>query len=105
MGWQARHGTRAPTEKRLKQLEAFATRIEALLGKLKQEKSSVQNIPTWLWGWKSPWTGKHKGGELISKGEEELYELGSRTRDKFPELFHVDYHPDLYQIKASQVCR
>ncbi|XP_075485751.1 uncharacterized protein LOC142525361 [Primulina tabacum] len=101
----ARHGTRAPTKKRLKQLEAFAARIEALLGKLKQEKSSVQYIPTWLWGWKSPWTGKHKGGELISKGEEEMYELGGRTRDKFPELFHEDYHPDLYPIKASQVSR
>ncbi|XP_073126714.1 uncharacterized protein [Henckelia pumila] len=101
----ARHGTRTPTKKRLKQLEAFAVRIDALLGNLKQEKSSVQNIPMWLWGWKSPWTGKHKGGELISKGEEELYELGSRTRDKFPELFHEDYHPDLHPIKASQVSR
>ncbi|KAG8380850.1 hypothetical protein BUALT_Bualt06G0059300 [Buddleja alternifolia] len=101
----ARHGTRAPTKKKMKELEALATRLELLLENVKEQKSSVQNIPAWLWGWKSPWTGKHKGGELISEGENELYQLGIRTREKFPELFHEDYHPDVYPIKTTQVSR
>lgn len=101
----ARHGTRAPTNKKLKDLASFSTRLEVLLGKVKEDKSSAQKIPPWLWRWKSPWAGKHKGGELISEGENELYQLGIRTREKFPELFHEDYHPDLYPIKATQVSR
>ncbi|KAI3458502.1 hypothetical protein Pfo_015165 [Paulownia fortunei] len=99
----ARHGTRAPTKKKMKELDALATRLEILLENVKEQKSNV--IPAWLWGWKSPWTGKHKGGELISEGENELYELGIRTRIKFPELFNEDYHPDIYPIKATQVSR
>lgn len=103
LDWQARHGTRAPTKKKLKDLASFSTRLEVLLGKVKDDKSSAQKIPPWLWRWNSPWAGKHKGGELISEGENELYQLGIRTREKFPELFHEDYHPDLYPIKATQV--
>lgn len=68
---------------------------------MKEQKSTV--LPAWLSGWKSPWTGKHKGGELIAEGEKELYELGIRTREKIPELFKEDYHPDIYPIKATQV--
>ncbi|PIN14583.1 Multiple inositol polyphosphate phosphatase [Handroanthus impetiginosus] len=99
----ARHGTRAPTKKKLKELEALATRLKVLLENVKEQKSTV--VPAWLRGWKSPWTGKHKGGELISEGENELYELGIRTREKFPELFSEDYHPDIYPIKATQISR
>ncbi|KAK7818814.1 multiple inositol polyphosphate phosphatase 1 [Quercus suber] len=55
--------------------------------------------------WKSPWKGKLKGGELISKGEEELYALGIRIREKFPDLFNEEYHPDVYTIRATQVPR
>ncbi|KAL0303900.1 UNVERIFIED_CONTAM: hypothetical protein Sradi_6258100 [Sesamum radiatum] len=97
----ARHGTRAPTKKKLKELEALVTRLKVLLENVKEQKST--GIPTWLWGWRSPWTGKHKGGELIREGENELYELGIRTREKFPELFNEDYHPDIYPIKATQI--
>lgn len=99
MGWQARHGTRAPTKKKMKELDALSTRLEVILGDVKEQKS----FPAWLKGWKSPWTGKHKGGELISEGESELYELGVRVREKFPQLFCEDYHPDIYPIKATQV--
>ncbi|GFP96843.1 multiple inositol polyphosphate phosphatase 1 [Phtheirospermum japonicum] len=99
----ARHGTRAPTKKKLKELDALATRLEVLLENVKEQRSTV--TPAWLQGWKSPWTGKHKGGELITEGENELYELGIRTRERFPELFVEDYHPDTYPIKATQVSR
>lgn len=101
--WQARHGTRAPTKKKLKQLEALSTRLQFLLQNVEEEKKSLHNIPAWLSGWKSPWKGKHKGGELISEGEAEMYELGIRIREKFPELFKEEYHPDIYPIKTTQV--
>lgn len=64
---------------------------------------SLHKLPSWLKGWKSPWRGKVKGGELIPKGEEELYNLGIRTRRMFPDLFSDDYHPEVYTIKATQV--
>ncbi|KAK6135778.1 hypothetical protein DH2020_030473 [Rehmannia glutinosa] len=87
----------------MKELDALATRLEVLLENVKEQRSTL--IPAWLRGWKSPWTGKHKGGELISEGENELFELGIRTREKFPQLFNEDYHPDIYPIKATQVSR
>ncbi|CAA2998354.1 multiple inositol polyphosphate phosphatase 1-like [Olea europaea subsp. europaea] len=101
----ARHGTRAPTKKKLKQLEALSTRLQFLLQNVEEEKKSLHNIPAWLSGWKSPWKGKHKGGELISEGEAEMYELGIRIREKFPELFKEEYHPDIYPIKTTQISR
>ncbi|GER35195.1 histidine acid phosphatase family protein [Striga asiatica] len=99
----ARHGTRAPTKKKMKELADLSTRLEVLVENTKEQSLNV--VPAWLHGWKSPWTGKHKGGELISAGENELYELGIRTRERFPELFNEDYHPDIYPIKATQISR
>ncbi|KAL5545391.1 hypothetical protein UlMin_005078 [Ulmus minor] len=93
----ARHGTRNPTEKRIKELKKLEDRLKALLREAEENKLS------WLRSWKSPWKGK--GGELIDKGEEELYKLGIRIREKFPNLFIEDYHPDIYTINATQIPR
>lgn len=100
----ARHGTRNPTKKRMRQLENLASHIQELVRDA-EEKNLAHNIPAWLRGWMSPWKGKAKGGELISEGEDELYDLGIRTRERFPELFSQDYHPDIYRLKATQVPR
>ncbi|GLT89225.1 hypothetical protein SLE2022_072180 [Rubroshorea leprosula] len=70
----ARHGTRSPTKKRIRELDRLAAR-------------------------------KLTGGELISKGEDELYDLGIRIRERFPDLFNEEYHPDVYTIKATHVPR
>lgn len=48
---------------------------------------------------------ERKGGELISKGEDELYNLGIRIRERFGDLFSEEYHPDVFTIKATQVPR
>ncbi|KAG5558036.1 hypothetical protein RHGRI_008069 [Rhododendron griersonianum] len=101
----ARHGTRAPTKKKIKELNDLATRMEVLLQDTKEQKLSLQKVPAWFWEWKSPWKGKLTGGELVREGEEEQYNLGIRTRDKFPQLFNEDYHPDVYVIKATQIPR
>ncbi|CAA2998358.1 multiple inositol polyphosphate phosphatase 1-like [Olea europaea subsp. europaea] len=34
-----------------------------------------------------------------------MYELGIRIREKFPELFKEEYHPDIYPIKTTQISR
>ncbi|KAK3042908.1 hypothetical protein RJ639_001181 [Escallonia herrerae] len=99
---QARHGTRAPTKKKMRELEALSLRLGILLQNAKEQKVSLQKLPSWLWGWKSPWEGKVKGGELISQGEEEMYNLGIRIRESFSQLFSEEYHPDVYPIKATQ---
>ncbi|XP_059317939.1 uncharacterized protein LOC132068387 isoform X1 [Lycium ferocissimum] len=101
----ARHGTRAPTKKRIREIEALAARLEVLVRDAKEQKQSLDKIPAWLTGWSSPWKGKLTGGELISEGEDELYHLGIRVREQFPNLFSEEYHPDIYSIKATQVPR
>ncbi|GMP69509.1 hypothetical protein CsSME_00028737 [Camellia sinensis var. sinensis] len=101
----ARHGTRAPTKKRIKELDNLAIRLEVLLQDAKEQKLDLQKVPAWFWGWKSPWKGKLRGGELIGEGEDELYQLAIRIREKFSQLFNEDYHPDIYAIKATQAFR
>ncbi|KAL9226680.1 hypothetical protein vseg_002465 [Gypsophila vaccaria] len=101
----ARHGTRAPTKKRMRELDRLATSMQLLIENAKERKLSLDRVPSWFFGWTSPWKGKIKGGELIVKGEEELYDLGIRIREKFPSLLSEDYHPDVYAIKATQVPR
>ncbi|XP_068641945.1 uncharacterized protein [Aristolochia californica] len=102
----ARHGTRSPTKKRIKELDRLAIRLATLLNDAKAEQKALeQKVPDWLRGWTSPWKGKPKGGELISIGEEELYHLGVRTRERFPQLFNEEYHPEVFSIRATQVPR
>ncbi|KAH7854323.1 hypothetical protein Vadar_012552 [Vaccinium darrowii] len=101
----ARHGTRSPTKKKIKELDDLATRIEVLLQDAKEQKLALQKVPAWFWGWKPPWKGKLTSGELIREGEEEHYNLAIRTRERFPQLFNEDYHPYVYAIKATQIPR
>lgn len=102
---QARHGTRAPTKKRIKELDQLGIRLDSLLSEAKQGPlgSPIQTIPSWLSDWKSPWKGRNKGGELVTEGENELYQLGIRVWERFPELFKEEYHPDIFTIRATQV--
>ncbi|XP_011655004.2 multiple inositol polyphosphate phosphatase 1 isoform X1 [Cucumis sativus] len=101
----ARHGTRAPTKKRIKELNNLENQLQMLLSAAAGNGLSLHKVPSWLKGWKSPWREKVNGGELIPEGEQELYDLGIRTRKLFPDLFSDDYHPDIYTIKATQIPR
>ncbi|CAD6207307.1 unnamed protein product [Miscanthus lutarioriparius] len=103
----ARHGTRAPTKKRIKELDRLAVRLEALMKEANQglDSDSLKKIPSWIKGWESRWKGRTKGGELISEGEEELYNLATRVRERFQDLLDDEYHPDVYSIRATQVPR
>ncbi|GLJ37451.1 hypothetical protein SUGI_0760910 [Cryptomeria japonica] len=105
----ARHGTRAPTKKRAKELELFSERLEMLLKSAGHtvvgDAHESKQLPSWLIGWRSPWEGRKTNGQLTREGEEELYQLGKRIRERFPELFNEDYHPDVYSITATQVPR
>ncbi|MED6205607.1 hypothetical protein PIB30_019165 [Stylosanthes scabra] len=101
----ARHGTRSPTKKRIRELDNLALRLEDLIKDARGRNLPLERVPSWLDGWKSPWQGRLKGGELITKGEEELYDLGLKIREKFPTLFDEEYHPNIYTIRATQVPR
>ncbi|KAM5556749.1 hypothetical protein ABKV19_024242 [Rosa sericea] len=101
----ARHGTRSPTKKRMKELDNLAARLASIVKEAEEQKLPLQNLPGWLKEWESPWKGKQNGGQLTVQGEEELYELGIRTRERFPNLFDEDYHPNVYPIKSSQIPR
>lgn len=94
----ARHGTRAPTKKRIKELDQLAERLRVLTA------SSAQ-APTWMREWQSPWKGRNVGGELVIKGEEEMFELGQRVHSNFQEIFKDNYHPEFYPMSATQVPR
>ncbi|XP_026430283.1 multiple inositol polyphosphate phosphatase 1-like isoform X2 [Papaver somniferum] len=67
--------------------------------------NSTGGVPERLGVWQSPWKGKKKGGELVIKGEGELYQLAVRMRERFPDLFKGEYHPDIYIMKSSQIPR
>ncbi|KAI3508466.1 hypothetical protein L1887_23474 [Cichorium endivia] len=101
----ARHGTRDPTKKWIKGMEDLSIQLKSLVKNAKERGSSLENLPSWIQKWSSPWKGKPKGGYLVPEGEDELYNLGLRFKERFPELFSDDYHPDIYQIRASQVPR
>ncbi|KAJ6902350.1 multiple inositol polyphosphate phosphatase 1-like isoform X2 [Populus alba x Populus x berolinensis] len=71
--------------------------LEELIKDAEEQNLSLEKVPSWLRGWKSPWRGKLKGGELIRNGEEEM------IRERFPELFEEEYHPDIPRASASAV--
>nr|ABJ98332.1 multiple inositol polyphosphate phosphatase PhyIIa2 [Triticum aestivum] len=103
----ARHGTRAPTKKRIKELDRLAVRLGTLVDEAKQgpDTASLKKIPSWMKGWESRWKGRVKGGELVSEGEEELFNFANRVKERFQDLFDEEYHPDVYSIRATQVPR
>ncbi|XP_050387463.1 uncharacterized protein LOC126803765 [Argentina anserina] len=101
----ARHGTRFPTEKRMKELDNLALRLASLVKEAEEQKQPLEKVPEWLKEWESPWKGKRNDGQLTVQGEEELYELGVGTRERFQSLFDEDYHPNVYPIKSSQIPR
>ncbi|XP_024363321.1 uncharacterized protein [Physcomitrium patens] len=102
----ARHGVRRPTEKRIKELEGFADRLRVLSAEAAKNQNETTSLPpAWIKEWKSPWSDKQIGGELLPKGEEELYDLALRYKSKYPEIFSEQYHPDVYPIIATQVGR
>ncbi|KAI9109044.1 hypothetical protein K1719_019999 [Acacia pycnantha] len=101
----ARHGTRSPTEGRIRELDGLEAHLKLLISNAEKQNLLLDRIPSWLHGWESPWKGQLKGGELIRKGEEELYDLGIKTRENFPNLFEEEYHPEIYTINATRVPR
>lgn len=101
----SRHGTRAPTKKRMAELDRLASSLQAHIAEAKEHESLSEKVPAWLLGWTSPWKGKVNGGELVALGEDELYDLGIRLRERLSKLLGDEYHPDVYAIKATQVPR
>lgn len=77
--------------------------VSRLAEQLKNRPGESDKRPAWLDGFQSPWEGRRVGGELIQEGEEDMFRLGQRLRERFPQLFKYDYHPEIYPITATQV--
>jgi len=103
---QARHGSRRPTENRLKLLEVLEERLRYLSTEAVKSQTGTTSLPpAWINDWKSPWSDNQIGGELLPKGEEELYDLAQSYKMQYPEIFSEPYHPDVYPIIATQVSK
>jgi multiple inositol-polyphosphate phosphatase/2,3-bisphosphoglycerate 3-phosphatase len=84
----------------------FAERLKYLFTEAAKTQTEATSLPpVWINDWKSPWSGKQIGGELLPKGEEELYDLAQRYKMQYPDIFSHKYHPDVYPIIATQVGR
>ena len=42
---------------------------------------------------------------LTDGGQEELYQLGLRMRERYPAVFEEEYHPERYDFSSSHVTR
>ncbi|KAI3502615.1 hypothetical protein L1887_30805 [Cichorium endivia] len=69
-------------KKWIKGMEALSIQLKSLLKNAKERGSSLENLPSWIQKWSSPWKGKTKGGYLVPKGEDELYNLGLRFKER-----------------------
>lgn len=47
--------------------------------------------------------GEHS--QLTDSGQEELYMMGIRMRQRYPHLFTHDYHPERYDFSSTHVPR
>eukprot|EP00246_Nothoceros_aenigmaticus_P015565 TRINITY_DN653_c0_g1_i5.p1 TRINITY_DN653_c0_g1~~TRINITY_DN653_c0_g1_i5.p1 ORF type:complete len:486 (+),score=49.67 TRINITY_DN653_c0_g1_i5:1-1458(+) len=103
----ARHGTRGPTLKRVRQLDQLAAwiKVRSDLNAGEEDRFACCDMHEWLRKWESPWRGKQSGGELVPFGEDEMFGLGTRLRKLFPEIFATNYHPEIFKIFSSQVPR
>lgn len=86
-------------------MDRLSVRLRDLVEEAKQgsDSDSLKKLPSWMKGWESRWKGRVKGGELVSEGEEELFNFANRVKERFQDLFDEEYHPDVYSIRATQV--
>ena len=57
----------------------------------------------WMGAYSSPWEGHRGGGELLQEGEEELYFMGVRFRERFGGIFGQRYHSKAVRFISTQV--
>lgn len=90
-----RHGTRNPSDK---DIIAF-DRLQ-LIGK----EANLTNQFKWLQSWKSPYK-KHEALLLNKRGEEDLYNLGKRTRENYQSITKSTYDPLKFAFHSSSSSR
>lgn len=114
--FQARHGTREPTRKRIAQLNGFADRLRNIFNAIASQAGCATNVAAdvaatcpslapyaWMAAFQSPWEGHKGGGELLPVGEEELYHMGRRYRERFASIFGPPYHSKAVRFLSTQV--
>ncbi|CAI5996668.1 unnamed protein product, partial [Closterium sp. NIES-64] len=130
--FQARHGAREPTKRRVHQLNELAPKLRrtfaaASIAASRKSVAAAAPVPPdsstsavtsaaagwswslhltqWMRGYRSPWEGMQGGGELLTEGEEELYRMGGRFRRRFPSLLGGVYHSKAVKLFSTQVAR
>eukprot|EP00775_Hariotina_reticulata_P002690 gene2690-2990_t len=90
----ARHGSRWPTEQRLRQINSLQHVF----------KSADSARHPWMANWTSPMAGiEYLAGELHAEGEAEMAGLAARLRMRFPDLAMAQpYAPKRFPITATQ---
>ncbi|KAF6248610.1 histidine phosphatase superfamily [Scenedesmus sp. NREL 46B-D3] len=94
----ARHGSRWPTAKRMRQINSLQTLFRAA--------HSTDPTLAWTNNWTSPVADvPYLAGELHPEGEAELEGLARRLRGRFPGLAAGPYAPRRHPIISTQVPR
>lgn len=114
-----RHGARDPTRKRAKQLHKVVLKLKVAAKNLIQEgqqggegsaaigglgkSGSSWSAPDWIGDYVVPWEGHEPVGYLVRGGEEEMYGLAKRWKQRMPHVLDQVYHPERYRIFGTQV--
>ena len=97
-----RHGTRWPTAGRMAQ-------ADALEGLLRRAAPADPGLAALVAGWTSPFKAAgglgDLGGALHGRGEQEMWELGERTRQRHEGLFEGGYRPARFLVSATTAPR
>ena len=97
-----RHGTRWPTAGRMAQ-------ADALEGLLRRAAPADPGLAALVAGWTSPFKAAgglgDLGGALHGRGEQEMWELGERTRQRHAGLFEGGYRPARFLVSATTAPR
>ncbi|GAQ89106.1 Histidine phosphatase superfamily protein [Klebsormidium nitens] len=119
----ARHGARDPTRKRAKQLKKVVLNLKAAAKSLVHEvqhvavgdgsaasggaarSGNLRSPPNWIGDYIVPWEGHEPVGYLVPGGEEEMYGLAKRWKQRMPNVLDQTYHPERYRIFGTQVPR
>eukprot|EP01134_Creolimax_fragrantissima_P000635 CFRG0635T1 len=93
-----RHGARNPGRGDIKKLNRLTNIVQEYADELSASGHE----------WMTKWATRYPIGSehiLISRGEEEQYNLAKRLKEYLPELFSEKYSPNVYNFQSTQVSR
>jgi multiple inositol-polyphosphate phosphatase/2,3-bisphosphoglycerate 3-phosphatase len=98
INYLARHGARQPTSSVTKALSSLQKTME------KYGPFITNPNFSWMQYWQSPYQLQSQG-DLTNIGEEEHYNTSKRFLQRYPSLFGLPYHSEIYPIQTAQIER